>query len=1289
MKNTSLFAAISLLLIGAAQAASPSRDAAANYGRLPLSFEPNQGQTDAKVKFMAHGAGYSIYLSPGSATFSLERSDQAAVVRMDLVGANQAAGTEAQGKLPGIANYMVGAKRTTNIPTYAKIRSHDVYPGIDLVYYGTQGQLEYDFVVAPGADPSRIRMTFAGATPAVDASGDLVLPLGGHDIRFRKPVLYQDIEGVRKPVSGRFTIAAKSHDVAFQVDSYNRGRELTIDPVLAYSSYFGGPTYSSQITAMALNAAGDIYLTGWTLDPAFPITPGVFEPTCPYFPSNIVGGTNAYDCKFGAYESGSNGAFVSKISADGQTLLYSTFLGGAATGTNVDNIQIGNDYGTGIAVDSGDNAWVVGTTGSNTFPITPSTAFQQYCDPEAPPTLYTPVFGSYCGTTNNAVFLVQLNPTGTTELYGTFVNGTGWSIGGALISLDGAGDIYVAGTVYNPNPSGFAQFVPFPTTTSAYQFTGLGTNFSAFVTEFAPGGRALIYSTLFGGPNGTAFTVTDGLAVSGGKIYIGGQTNDPQLPTTPGALSSTCVRAQPGDQTCSGNASQGFVAEIDPTESGAASLVFSTYLNGSTLVGGNESSQVFALAADTAGNAYAGGITTYSAADGFPATVGALQPTCALKANSECSTNFVTKLSQTGSLVWSTFYGSPSGANGGNNNGVTAIAVDPSENVYITGGADAQGDLPLNNSLQSYTSGVAFVTELNSSGSQVLFGTFYGGGADIYPTTLALDASSNIYFAGYTAASLPLVNPLQSTNSGGSSQGFFAKIAVTTPQTITFGPLSNVTYGAAPFTVSATASSGLSVSYSVTGPATISGSTLTITGAGHVSVTASRVGNSTYSAASPVTQGFTVAPAVLTVTAASPNVAYGQAIPALTYTLSGFVSPDTAAVVSGAPSESTTATSTSAPGGYPVTIAQGTLSAANYTFNFVNGTLTIAQTAQTITFGVLPNVPYGTAPITLTATASSGLAVSYSVTGPATVSGSKLTITGVGPVTVTASQAGNADYGAATSVRQSFNVTAASQAITFGALPNVPYGTAPITLTATASSGLAVSYTVTGPATVSSSKLIITGVGPVTVTASQAGNADYGAATSVSQSFTVTAASQTITFGAIPAQTVGGSVSLSASATSGLTVSFSSSTTAVCTASGTTAKLLTTGTCSIQASQSGNADYLAAASVTQSFTVSSAAGFTITADPSKETAFRGILAAFLLEIQSVDGFKGDVKLSCSGGPEGAECADLPQTVSVDGTAWAISGILFPASTTPGTYTITFTGTSGSVTASATGQFIVK
>jgi hypothetical protein len=879
MKNTSLFAAIPLLLIGAAQAASPSREATTNYGKLPLSFEANQGQTDAKVKYLAHGAGYSIFLSPGSATFSLERPDQAAVVRMDLVGANQAAGSEPQGKLPGIANYMIGAKRTTNIPTYAKIRSHNVYPGIDLVYYGTQGQLEYDFVVAPGADPSRIRMTFAGATPAVDASGDLVLPLGGHDIRFRKPVLYQDIDGVRQPVSGRFTIAARSHEVAFKLDSYDRGRELVIDPVLAYSSYFGGPTFTTQIQAMALNAAGDIYLTGWTLDPSFPITPGVFEPTCPYFPSNFFGGgggTNASDCKFGAYESGSNGAFVSKISADGQTLLYSTFLGGAATGTNADNIQIGNDYGTGIAVDSGDNAWVAGTTGSNSFPITPSTAFQPYCDPG-----YTPVLVSSCGPAIYGDFLVQLNPTGTTELYGTFLNGSGGSEGNTYIALDGSGNIYVAGTVYT-NPGGFSEVVPFPTTASAYQATRLGTNFSPFVTEFAPGGRTLIYSTLFGGPNGGAFTVTDGLAVSGGRIYIGGQTNDPQLPTTLGALSSTCARNQPGDQTCNGNASQGFVAEFDPTKSGAASLVFSTYLNGSISPHGDVRSQVLALTADTSGNVYAGGFTTYSAADGFPATVGALQQTCSLNNNnSECFTNFVTKLSQTGSLVWSTFYGSPSGANGGNNNGVVAIAVDSSENVYITGGADAQGDIPLNNSLQAYTSGVAFVTELNSSGSQVLFGTFYGGGADIYPTTLALDSSNNIYFAGYTANNLPLVNALQSTNAGGSSQGFFAKIAVTTPQTITFGPLSNVTYGAAPFNVSASVNSPLTVSFASATPSTctVSGTLVTIVQGGSCTIQATQAGNGTYSPAPPANQTFQILPATPIITWFTPgDILFGGAL---------------------------------------------------------------------------------------------------------------------------------------------------------------------------------------------------------------------------------------------------------------------------------------------------------------------------------------------------------------------------------------------------------------------------
>jgi hypothetical protein len=226
---------VSLVLIAvlaSAQDPSPSalphKTIAASYGKLPLSIEPNQGQTDARVQFVSRGDGYTIFLSPTSATFALRRnvngatSTESAVVRMDLLGANAKTAMQAQNRLPGVTNYLMGGtlrKWPTNLPTYAKARAQDVYPGVDLVYYGTQGQLEYDFVVAPGADLSRIRMTFAGATPVVDASGGLILPLaskeGPSDIRFRQPVLYQVVDGVRQPVSGRLAVAAGNHEVTF------------------------------------------------------------------------------------------------------------------------------------------------------------------------------------------------------------------------------------------------------------------------------------------------------------------------------------------------------------------------------------------------------------------------------------------------------------------------------------------------------------------------------------------------------------------------------------------------------------------------------------------------------------------------------------------------------------------------------------------------------------------------------------------------------------------------------------------------------------------------------------------------------------------------------------------------------------------------------------------------------------------------------------------------------------------------------------------------------------------
>ena len=468
----------------------------------------------------------------------------------------------------------------------------------------------------------------------------------------------------------------------------------------------------------------------------------------------------------------------------------------------------------------------------------------------------------------------------------------------------------------------------------------------------------------------------------------------------------------------------------------------------------------------------------------------------------------------------------------------------------------------------------------------------------ISPTSLAVGATCtvSVTFTPVTTGTRPGAITVTDNAAGSPQSVALTGTGTAAPQTITFAALPNVTYGVAPITLTASASSGLPVSYAVTGPASVSGSTLTITGAGSVTVTASQAGNSNYAAATPVSRTFTVSPAVLTVTANNLSRPFGAANPTLTYAITGFVNSDTSAVVSGAPSLSTTATTSSPAGTYPITITAGTLSATNYSFTFVNGTLTVTGgVAQTITFAALPNVTYGVAPITLTASASSGLPVSYAVTGPASVSGSTLTITGAGSVTVTASQAGNSNYAAATPVSRTFTVSPAvltvtannlsrpfgaanptltyaitgfvnsdtsavvsgapslsttattsspagtypititagtlsaanysftfvngtltvtggvAQTITFAALPNVTYGVAPITLTASASSGLPVSYAVTGPASVSGSTLTITGAGSVTVTASQAGNSNYAAATPVSRTFTVSPAVLTVT----------------------------------------------------------------------------------------------------------------------------------------------------------------------------------
>ncbi|MGA2588832.1 MAG: Ig-like domain-containing protein [Bryobacteraceae bacterium] len=546
--------------------------------------------------------------------------------------------------------------------------------------------------------------------------------------------------------------------------------------------------------------------------------------------------------------------------------------------------------------------------------------------------------------------------------------------------------------------------------------------------------------------------------------------------------------------------------------------------------------------------------------------------------------------------------------------------------------------------------------------------------------------------SGTTAS---LTNPgtctIQATQAGNSTyaaaQPVNQSFTVLGTQTITFNPIANQTQGTQ-LTLVATASSGLTVSFAslTTGVCTVSGTTASLTNPGTCTIQATQAGNATYAAAQPVNQSFTVLGTQTITFNPIANQTQGTQLTLVATATSG-LPVSFASLTTGVCTVSGTTASLTNPGTCTIQATQ----AGNSTYAAaqpVNQSFTVLGT-QTITFNPIANQTQGTQ-LTLVATATSGLPVSFAslTMGVCTVSGTTASLTNPGTCTIQATQAGNATYGAAQPVNQSFTVLG-TQTITFNPIPTQVQGTM-LNLVATASSGLPVSFAslTTGVCTVSGTVASLTNLGTCTIQATQAGNATYAAAQPVNQSFTVLG-TQTITFNPIGNQIQGTMLNLVATASSGLTVSFASLTTGVCTVSGTVASLTNTGTCTIQASQSGNATYAPAQPVSQSFSVLPAANFTIVAKPSSETVEPGLPGAVLLDLQSVMGFDGNVTLSCAGGPSGFKCVDLPQTVHLDGTAHALSGVLFPKNTTPGTYTITFTGVSGSLRNSTTAKFTVK
>jgi hypothetical protein len=686
---------------------------------------------------------------------------------MKLVGSNPHAKVSGLEELPGKSNYFIGndpKKWRTNVPNYAKVKYASVYPGVDLVYYGNQGKLEYDFVVEPGADPHSIQLAIVSDEQAgsrqkaagseiesqsaianrkssmaaplrIDTNGDLVVGTDGGEVIFHKPVVYQPEEdrpssvvsrasrsatdngpmtkdGGRHYVDGRY-VAGGNNSVAFRVSSYDPAKPLVIDPVLAYSTYLGG-TGGDSGNAIVVDASGNAFVTGWTDSFNFPTTAGAFQAT--------LGGDY-------------NNAFVSKLNTAGSALLYSTYLGGSGgdSGTS----------GTGIAIDASGNAYVTGQTGSTDFPTTPG-AFQ---------TTHPGGFSSSHG------FVTKLNATGSALLYSTYLGGT-QNDNGAGVAVDTSGNAYVTGTTSSSD---------FPVTAGAFQTTF--DSQASFVTKLNVTGSALLYSTYLGGPNANAY----GIAVDASRsAYVTGSYGGGfSFPTTPGAFRTNCITA------CA------FVSKLN---SGGSALAYSTYL-GETYFGGVGGG----IAVDAAGNAYITGIVLPSSA--FPTTPGAFQTTSGeCTYGSECEDAFVSKLNPTGSaLVYATYLGGSFGAVS------AAIAVDTSGNAYVTG-LTGSSDFPTTaDAFQSAYRGNpdAFVTKLNAAGSALVYSTYLGGSKANNGTGIALDASGNTYVTGLTTSSdFPTTaGVFQITYAGGYGDAFISKFTFVpapglalNPSRLTFTP---------------------------------------------------------------------------------------------------------------------------------------------------------------------------------------------------------------------------------------------------------------------------------------------------------------------------------------------------------------------------------------------------------------------------------------------------------------------------------------------------------------------
>jgi hypothetical protein len=505
----------------------------ADHGRLPLTFEVNRGQTGSDVKFLSRGQGYTAFLTAGSMVLSLRAASTpaftnqnpgTATVQFALVGAAKNPAVVGEDLQVGKVNYFFGndpSQWRTNVPTYRKVRYKSVYPGIDLVYYGNNRQLEYDFEIQPGADPRKIQFQIQGARHIqLDEDGDLVLTLGNGKIHIQNPIVYQESAGQRVPVDGGYVMTDATH-IAFQVAGYDSSKPLVIDPVLVYSTYLGG-SGADQSNGIAVDSSGNVYVAGYSNSINFPLT------TPNSLPANA------------------NHVFVAKLDAAGANLLYADYIGGNS-----------NDYGIALVLDSANNVYVTGSTTSSNFPVVSAYQAQQP--------------GPYAG------FLTKISTSGSSLMYSTYLGGNTFDQP-AAIAIDSLGEVHVAGYTNSQN---FPVVNAYQSTALANQSGTFGTY--GFLTKFNANGSSLIYSTYLAGNTDVAqtcgssscwpspYSAINAITVdTNGNAYVAGGTNTNNFPVTSGVYQSS--------NNTQLDATLGFISKF--TSAGA--LDYSTYFYGSS-----------------------------------------------------------------------------------------------------------------------------------------------------------------------------------------------------------------------------------------------------------------------------------------------------------------------------------------------------------------------------------------------------------------------------------------------------------------------------------------------------------------------------------------------------------------------------------------------------------------------------------------------------------------------------------------------------------------------------------